>query len=283
MTKNELISSISQNKKDLEKCYAEINQSQKKLAPKTTDLKKRIAQKTEEEKSIVERELPGFFKFILIGLIIATIVTFNLDLGAITIVTGVLAGVCAVAMIAIVVRNDAKYSSAVSAVKKEREELQAKLDNIMNSDEQYRSATERSKQLERVIAELEREKRYLEFNEKLGNNCLLVYAEGAENIEGYYAMIDSVIAGKIQQGTNLYRVKPGAHDFYLINDLFGSTETLQFRINDNSEFIYYKFERGTDGRTRYISKISNTFDEFVSVNKISSNDVEAIMAYVEKL
>lgn len=173
-------------------------------------------------------------------------------------------------------RSGKEHAEKISAIEKEIEQLRADIDNIYTSDEVLMALRKRCSVLYPEWRAAQEQLKEIEFNEKLTENCVLIFATNFSEKDLIEVVIDGKNMGRLPKPVGFYYVGEGAHTVCVERN-YGVTESVQFRLQGNNKYLYYKFEYYGSG---YSKNSSNTFEEFVRDNGLFDFNVSAIKDYI---
>ena len=171
-------------------------------------------------------------------------------------------------------RAGKEHAEKIAAIDEAIEEIRDKIDHIYDDNEEYIALTSRFSVLYPEYVAVKEQIKEFEFNEKLGQNTVIIYATGFNQRDYITVSIDGKEMGSLPSPVGIYPLNEGAHTV-TVGRNYGMTESFQFRLQGNNKFLYYEFEYYGNG---YKKRASNTFDEFVKDNGIYI--VEAIKKHI---
>lgn len=173
-------------------------------------------------------------------------------------------------------RAGKEYSARIAEIDKEITDIQHKIDTLYSSDKDFSELGSRFSVMYRELTSLEAQLTEITFNEKLGQNCVFIYVTGILDNDKIRVFIDGNDMGILPSPVGIYSLPEGAHSLYVTRN-YDITEAVQFRLNGNNKFLYYKFEYYGRG---YNKNVSNTFDDFVKDNALYDCTVGIIKNHI---
>lgn len=278
--KADLLARISELEKEMSENGALQDQIKQRYRGQEDALKSSIAEK-EEKKSRVRKKKPPFFLWLILiaDLILFFICATNPDL--LVLALALLAG--GVGLLIVIIVLNAKAGRALRAeiagIDREIAEIQSKIDSLYHSDKQFSTLTARYSELYREHKSAKAQLEEITFNENLGENCVYVFPTGFADRDVIGVVIDGKEMGPVPSPIGVYQLTEGAHTLYVTRN-YDLTETVQFRLNGNNKFLYYKFEYYGRG---YSKRTSSSFTDFVNDNALYDFTVDSIKNHIINL
>ena len=173
-------------------------------------------------------------------------------------------------------RAGKEYSARIAQIDAEIKDIQHQIDTLYDSDEEFSKLRARFSAIFPEYTSLKEQLKEFTFIEKLGTNCVYIYATGFLDNDSIRVFIDGNDMGLLPSPVGIYSLSDGAHSLYVTRN-HDITEAVQFRLNRSNKFIYYKFEYYGRG---YNKNSSNTFDEFVKDNGLYNCTVGIIKDHI---
>lgn len=173
-------------------------------------------------------------------------------------------------------RAGKEHTEKMSAIDKEIDGIRYQISHIADDNEEFSALKKRFSAIYPEYVALQAQLKDIEFNEKLGQNCVMIFATGHSPNDLIEVSIDGKEMGTLPSPIGFYSVGEGAHTVTVTRN-YSVTESVQFRLNGTNKYIYYKFEYYGSG---YNKNVSNTFEEFIKDNGLFAFNVDAIKNYI---
>jgi hypothetical protein len=173
-------------------------------------------------------------------------------------------------------RAGKEHAAKLVAVDKEIEDIRNKIKHVGDDNKEYSALKKRYSVIYPEYKAMQEQLVEFDFNEKLGENCVMIFATGHAPKDLIEINIDGKEMGTLPSPVGFYPVGEGAHTVTVTRN-YGITESVQFRLNGTNKYLFYKFEYYGNG---YSNNASNTFEEFVRDNGVFAFNVDAIKKYI---
>ncbi len=169
-----------------------------------------------------------------------------------------------------------EHAAKMDALDKEIANVKNQIKHVGDDNEEFCALKKRFSAIYPEYKELEAQLAEINFHEKLGENCVMIFATGHAPKDLIEINIDGKEMGTLPSPVGFYPVGEGAHTVTVTRN-YGITESVQFRLNGTNKYLFYKFEYYGNG---YSNNASNTFEEFVRDNAVFAFNVDAIKKYI---
>lgn len=173
-------------------------------------------------------------------------------------------------------RAGKEHIEKMAAIDKEIADIRERIAHIYDDNAELKALMARFSVIYPEYIALQEQVSEVEFRERLGENCVYIFPTGHTERDIIGVVIDGKDMGTVPSPIGVYQLEEGAHTVYVTKNYY-HTENVQFRLNGNNKFIFYKFEYYGSG---YSKNVSNTFDDFVRDNGLFSFNVDAIKKYI---
>ena len=172
-----------------------------------------------------------------------------------------------------------EHAAKMDALDKEIADIQNQIKHVGDDNEEFCALKKRFSAIYPEYKQLEAQLAEINFHEKLGENCVMIFATGHAPKDLIEVSIDGKEMGTLPSPVGYYFVGEGAHTVTVTRN-YGVTESVQFRLNGGNKYIGYKFEYYGSG---YNKKASDTFEDFVRDSGLYEFNVVAIKNYILSL
>ena len=108
-------------------------------------------------------------------------------------------------------RSGKEHAEKISAIENEIKKIRADIDNIYTSDKTLMALRARYSVLYPEWRAAEAQLQEIEFNEKLGENCVLIFATNFSEKDLIEVVIDGQNMGRLPSPVGFYQLSEGAH------------------------------------------------------------------------